>query len=206
MHSRRPGTSQSFAHTMWRQRSSLCRARSINSGPLHAKFPSHRVLAAISRTPNAALVHPSRAPYRTISMRESAGKPEDLFRYTSGRWLLEEKAQQQLRYVRFDLESLCRRAAAYFSDATRCVRVVKLEGNFNKALLLTMDDGNEVIAKIPCPNAGPPSITTASEVATLKFRMFGVLSFIRVGVCLHFSFSSAVKDVYSGPRNYRLEL
>ncbi|KAE8357814.1 kinase-like domain-containing protein [Aspergillus caelatus] len=32
-----------------------------------------------------------------------------------------------------------------------------------------MDDGNEVIAKIPCPNAGPPSLTTASEVATLKF-------------------------------------
>ncbi|KAJ9293225.1 hypothetical protein DTO271G3_7948 [Paecilomyces variotii] len=32
-----------------------------------------------------------------------------------------------------------------------------------------MDDGNEVIAKIPCPNAGPPFYTTASEVATLKF-------------------------------------
>ncbi|TQB69797.1 hypothetical protein MPDQ_001334 [Monascus purpureus] len=32
-----------------------------------------------------------------------------------------------------------------------------------------MDDGNEVIAKIPCPNAGPPLYTTASEVATLKF-------------------------------------
>ncbi|PYH99089.1 hypothetical protein BO71DRAFT_415805 [Aspergillus ellipticus CBS 707.79] len=32
-----------------------------------------------------------------------------------------------------------------------------------------MNDGNEVIAKIPCPNAGPPSLTTASEVATLKF-------------------------------------
>ncbi|RHZ50892.1 hypothetical protein CDV55_101187 [Aspergillus turcosus] len=32
-----------------------------------------------------------------------------------------------------------------------------------------MDDGNGVIAKIPCPNAGPPSLTTASEVATLNF-------------------------------------
>ncbi|KAK2763292.1 hypothetical protein FQN54_009928 [Arachnomyces sp. PD_36] len=31
-----------------------------------------------------------------------------------------------------------------------------------------MDDGNEVIAKIPCPNAGPASLTTASEVATLR--------------------------------------
>ncbi|KAJ5573480.1 uncharacterized protein N7459_007907, partial [Penicillium hispanicum] len=94
---------------------------------------------------------------------------EDLFRYTSGRWLVDEKAQQQLRYVKFDLDRLCRLAAAHFGDARKCVRVVKLEGSFNKALLLTMDDGNEVVAKIPCPNAGPPSLTTASEVATLKF-------------------------------------
>ncbi|KAL4901098.1 hypothetical protein BDW74DRAFT_170448 [Aspergillus multicolor] len=32
-----------------------------------------------------------------------------------------------------------------------------------------MDDGNEVIVKIPCPVAGPQSLTTASEVATLRF-------------------------------------
>ncbi|KAJ5542923.1 hypothetical protein N7535_005345 [Penicillium sp. DV-2018c] len=104
-----------------------------------------------------------------VTFEFDAGKSEDLFRYTSGRWLVDEKAQQQLRYVEFDLDSLCRLAAAHFSDTTKCVRVVKLEGSFNKALLLTMDDGNEVIAKVPCPNAGPPSLTTASEVATLKF-------------------------------------
>ncbi|KAK6823145.1 hypothetical protein RU639_005913 [Aspergillus parasiticus] len=74
-----------------------------------------------------------------------------------------------MRYVKFNLNSLCHLVATPFGDATKCVRVVKLEGSFNKALLLTMDDGNEVIAKIPCPNAGPPSLTTASEVATLKF-------------------------------------
>ncbi|CAI7626137.1 unnamed protein product [Penicillium bialowiezense] len=99
----------------------------------------------------------------------NAAKLDDLSRYTSRRWLVGEKAQQQLRFVKFDLDGLCRLAAACFSNVTRCVRVVKREGNFNKALLLTMDDGNEVIAKIPCPNAGPPSLTTASEVATLKF-------------------------------------
>jgi hypothetical protein len=84
--------------------------------------------------------------------------------------------QQQQRYVEFDLDSLCRLAAAHFSDATKCVRVIKLEGNSNKALLLTMDDGNEAIAKIPCPNAGPSSLTTASEVATLKYRMYCVIT------------------------------
>ncbi|KZF22374.1 hypothetical protein L228DRAFT_261549 [Xylona heveae TC161] len=32
-----------------------------------------------------------------------------------------------------------------------------------------MNDGHEIIAKIPCPNAGPRLLATASEVATLKF-------------------------------------
>jgi hypothetical protein len=54
--------------------------------------------------------------------------------------------------------------------------------SFDKAFLLTMDDGNEVIAKIPCPNARPPSLTTASEVATLKFCMLSVV--LDVGVIL----------------------
>jgi hypothetical protein len=73
------------------------------------------------------------------------------------------------RFVKFDINNLCRLAASLFSETTRCVRIDKLEGNFNKAFLLTMNDGNEVIAKIPCGNAGPPSYTTASEVAMLKF-------------------------------------
>ncbi|KAJ0425255.1 phosphotransferase family protein [Aspergillus carlsbadensis] len=96
-------------------------------------------------------------------------KPHDLFRYTSGRWLVDEEIQQRQRYVEFDLNSLCRLAARQFGDSTTCVRVVKREGNFNKAFLLTMDDGSEVVAKLPCPNAGPPALTTASEVATLEF-------------------------------------
>lgn len=71
--------------------------------------------------------------------------------------------------MRFDLDQLCRLAASHCKpEATKCVRVIKQEGNFNKALVLAMDDGSEVIAKIPCPNAGPP-LVTASEVATLEF-------------------------------------
>ncbi|PLN83759.1 phosphotransferase family protein [Aspergillus taichungensis] len=94
---------------------------------------------------------------------------DGLFRYTSGRWLINEKHQLEQRFVKFDIDSLCSQAVSLFSSATKCVCIVKLEGNFNKAFLLTMDDGNEVIAKIPCPNAGTPSLTTASEVATLMF-------------------------------------
>ena len=36
-------------------------------------------------------------------------------------------------------------------------------------MLLTMEDGTEVVAKVPNPNAGQPHFTTASEVATMDF-------------------------------------
>ncbi|KAF2461687.1 phosphotransferase enzyme family protein, partial [Lineolata rhizophorae] len=54
--------------------------------------------------------------------------------------------------------------------ARYCVEVQKLpEGNFSKVFLITLDDGREVIAKLPNPNAGPAQFTTASEVATMDF-------------------------------------
>ena len=43
------------------------------------------------------------------------------------------------------------------------------EGQYNMAFLMTMDNGAEVLAKIPNPNAGPAFYTTASEVATRHF-------------------------------------
>lgn len=50
------------------------------------------------------------------------------------------------------------------------IKVLKcVEGQFNKAFLMTMNDGTEVLAKIPNPNAGPSFYTTASEVATRDF-------------------------------------
>ncbi|KAG2420999.1 hypothetical protein HFD88_000614 [Aspergillus terreus] len=51
-----------------------------------------------------------------------------------------------------------------------CVQVQKLpEGNFKKVFLMTMDNGREVIAKLPNPNAGRQHFTTASEVATMDY-------------------------------------
>jgi hypothetical protein len=50
------------------------------------------------------------------------------------------------------------------------IKVLKcLEGQYNKAFLMTMDNGVEVLAKIPNPNAGSAFYTTASEVATRSF-------------------------------------
>lgn len=62
------------------------------------------------------------------------------------------------------------RIAAETVGAKVCVAVEKCpDGMYNKNFVLTMDDGQEVIAKVPNPNAGVLSFTIASEVATMDF-------------------------------------
>ena len=80
-----------------------------------------------------------------------------------------EKDRMAEHYVRFNVPELMRTAAKAVGR-DRCVDITKLaEGGFNKIFLLRMDDGYEVIARIPTPVAGPPHYTTASEVATMDF-------------------------------------
>jgi hypothetical protein len=43
------------------------------------------------------------------------------------------------------------------------------EGLYNKVFSLKMENGREVLARIPNPNAGNPQLVVASEVATLDF-------------------------------------
>lgn len=53
-----------------------------------------------------------------------------------------------------------------FTLGTRITKCA--EGLHNKAFILTMDNGCEVLAKLPNPNAGPARFTVASEIATRK--------------------------------------
>ncbi|KAJ5505984.1 hypothetical protein N7453_004941, partial [Penicillium expansum] len=92
-----------------------------------------------------------------------------LYCYTSGIWLWNKEDQLSRRYVKFNLAELIR-IATRATESMPCVEVQKLpEGKFNKVFLLTMDDGKEVIAKLPNPNSGPQYFTTASEVATMDY-------------------------------------
>ncbi|KAF2463766.1 uncharacterized protein BDR25DRAFT_244807 [Lindgomyces ingoldianus] len=73
------------------------------------------------------------------------------------------------RQVRFNVNELVR-CAAEAIGAKSCVRIEKYpDGMYNKSMLLTMDNGSHVVAKVPNPNAGIPHFTTASEVATMDF-------------------------------------
>ncbi|RMD39186.1 hypothetical protein DV735_g5946, partial [Chaetothyriales sp. CBS 134920] len=111
----------------------------------------------------------STAKPRTPIPTQTAANMSSLFSYTSGRWLWNQQEQLEARYRCFNIPGL-EQAACRAIGAKQCTSLEKIgEGNYNKAYRLVMDDGRSVIAKIPHPNAGPPTLTTASEVATMEF-------------------------------------
>jgi hypothetical protein len=108
--------------------------------------------------------HPNKALTKQLKNTEH----EHFFRYTSGRWLWDEEQQLRDRYKAFNVAEL-QSLAAKVIGSTGCASMIKLaEGDFNKVFRLTMDDGKQVLARIPNPNAGPPFYATASEVATMS--------------------------------------
>lgn len=108
----------------------------------------------------------------TLSATESDNsgreRSDPLSSYTSGRWLWDEASQLRKRYQPFNVDEL-KKSSASSVNAESCVKIIKLpEGAYNKTFLLTMDNGAEVIAKIPNPYL-PQKFAIASEVATLDF-------------------------------------
>lgn len=107
---------------------------------------------------------------------------QELFRYTNGRFLANEDQQLSKRYVTFDVQKLCQVVASSTEHGSPVCKIDKMEGGFSKALLMTTEDGVEVVAKIPCPNAGRAMYSTASEAATLQF---GAVYFSKLGIGCH---------------------
>lgn len=94
---------------------------------------------------------------------------KELFRYTNGRFFVNETKACNQRYVRFDVGQLCAVAAIVGKTSSPIRAIDKMEGSFSKVLTMQEEDGNEVVAKTPLPTQGPPKYTIASEVAILKF-------------------------------------
>ncbi|BCS04965.1 uncharacterized protein AKAW2_80766S [Aspergillus luchuensis] len=96
---------------------------------------------------------------------------DEIFRYQRYKWLSGDCKHLAARYRDFNLDNLLEAAVqATGRNGTQCVKVLKcLEGQYNKAFVLTMNNGEELVARLPNPNAGPPFYTTASEVATRHF-------------------------------------
>ncbi|KGO74549.1 Aminoglycoside phosphotransferase [Penicillium italicum] len=111
-------------------------------------------------------------PQRThlsITCRGRSIGREELFAYTNGRFLVDEKNQLDRRYVKFDLNALCTTAATAGCQSSPITAIEKMEGGFSKVLLMQKENGMEIIAKIPCRIAGPSVMTTECEVGVLEF-------------------------------------
>lgn len=90
--------------------------------------------------------------------------------YSSGRWLRGDSLERQSRYIQFDFDALCKRATELCPGATSIVSCEKKEGGYNKVFIFTMNNTSRVVARLPTRIAGPPKLTTHSEVATIKYR------------------------------------
>jgi hypothetical protein len=68
---------------------------------------------------------------------------DGLFNYTRGRFVIDEAYEMSQRHILFNVNELGR-VAAEAVGARMCVGIGKYpDGMYNKAMLLTMDDGNE---------------------------------------------------------------
>ena len=66
-------------------------------------------------------------------------------------------------------------AVSNCQGASRVIDCEKKEGSFNKAFIIRMDNGAEVVARLPTRIAGPPKLTVCSEVATIEFGMPAIM-------------------------------
>ncbi|KAJ5093269.1 hypothetical protein N7456_009130 [Penicillium angulare] len=92
----------------------------------------------------------------------------DPHKYTSGRWLKNDKQEQALRFINFDFDALCEKMIK-LSGASSITNCEKIEGGSNRVLSFMFDNDKRLVAKLPFKVAGPPQLTTASEVATVKY-------------------------------------
>jgi hypothetical protein len=89
--------------------------------------------------------------------------------YTSGRWLRHDDQHQESRHVDFDFPALLRKAVEASPGARRVDKYDKIEGGYNRAFIVDLDNGEQVVARIPFHHSGPPMLATHSEVATIAY-------------------------------------
>ncbi|KAJ5826930.1 Aminoglycoside phosphotransferase [Penicillium robsamsonii] len=98
--------------------------------------------------------------------------------------------------MEFDLEQLIQVAVDVCEEAQSCSKVTKgADGLHNKAFILTMDNGCEVLAKLPNPNAGPISDMFAMEPLATGELWNGVRKYINLDRGLCKSRESTEKDL-----------
>ncbi|KAJ5915851.1 hypothetical protein N7454_010992 [Penicillium verhagenii] len=120
--------------------------------------------------------------HRTALARQLSTGPtrpayDDLFEYTSGRWMYNESLRLRERRRAFNVPELKRLVALSVQqredDVTGFEKLA--EGGFNRCFLVTMRNGMRIVARVPYPVTKPKSLVIASEVATMDYlRSHGI--------------------------------
>ena len=85
------------------------------------------------------------------------------FRFTRGRFVSNEEFEMSQRCVHFNMDKLAQIAASTIGSRC-CVAIEKYpDGQYAKAFLMTMEDGKQVVVKVPNPNAGPGQLVTQAK-------------------------------------------
>ncbi|KAH9851402.1 protein kinase subdomain-containing protein PKL/CAK/Fmp29 [Lenzites betulinus] len=95
----------------------------------------------------------------------------DLFEYTTGRWIVNDKPRRTDRRREFNVDGLRRLAAESVKRAPEDIMSLRKigEGGFNRVFLITMRDGFRMVARIPYLTTAPKYFAVASEAATMVF-------------------------------------
>ncbi|KAF8995945.1 kinase-like domain-containing protein [Cyathus striatus] len=107
------------------------------------------------------------SPRRTFSIK--AHPRNELFEYTSGRWIFNEALCLEERKHVFNVDGLRRLAAESVNRSPDDIVDLKklAEYGSNRTFLITMRDGFKMVARVPYPVTVPKYFTVASEVATM---------------------------------------
>jgi hypothetical protein len=73
------------------------------------------------------------------------------------------------RHIAFNFPALLEAALKVTPGANSVLNYEKLEGGFNRAFILHLNNDSKLVARIPFRHAGPQRLATHSEVATLSY-------------------------------------
>ncbi|KAI6042363.1 protein kinase subdomain-containing protein PKL CAK Fmp29 [Pisolithus marmoratus] len=127
-----------------------------------------RPCSSLCSFPTRALLPPARwPPRRAFSL--TAHLRNDLFDYTSGRWIINDALRHTEHRRVFNVAGLRRLAAESVNRSPDDIIDLKklAEGGFNRTFLITMCGGFQMVARIPYPATVPKYLAVASEVATM---------------------------------------
>ncbi|RMZ80747.1 hypothetical protein DV738_g2621, partial [Chaetothyriales sp. CBS 135597] len=85
------------------------------------------------------------------------------------RWLDKDSERRAERCLSFDFQALLDTAVASCPGARSVVTCEKKEGGFNRVFSIQLDNGRNVVARIPTRAVANAGLAVSSEVATLQF-------------------------------------